>query len=293
MKKKRLYFLLYITFIVVLGFPEFIPESRADVVMISSGGVGNFLPEENSNLSMTNASVMFNIDAVYYRRNITLEFNGNYTIYNPGEIKNVILVAPFSTEFKNLETTCEIKVNNTPISFGFLDYNFTDSPWEEYLDWHYMGRRKFITINITFPANNSITIEYSFNAYIEVFENDDALEIFYDVGTSRAWNGTITERVEFKVYGKAPDSYSKYRKDSFEYNCTISDIEDGLSYVWEWKNEIINAGSVYISFSWYMGRIPFILVIILIYGGLAAFCIILLLLLLLWRKKKRVKQNFF
>ncbi|MFX1571101.1 MAG: hypothetical protein ACFFCV_22405 [Promethearchaeota archaeon] len=291
MKKSRFLIIIYIVSIIVISLPMKFKDSRADVIMLSSRGLGNFLPEENCNLIMTNASVMFNIDAVYYRRNITLEFNGNYTIYNPGEIKNVILVAPFSTEFKNLEATCEIKVNNTPISFGFLDYNFTDSPWEEYLDWHYMGRRKFITINTTFPTNDSITIQYSFDAYIEIFEHDDALEIFYDVGTSRAWNGTITERVEFKVYGKNPDSYSKYRKDSFEYNCTISDIEDGLSYVWEWKNEIINAGSVYIYYSYYnpWGRISFILIFILVYGGIAVLCITLLL---LRRRRKRIKQNF-
>ncbi|GAH57197.1 unnamed protein product, partial [marine sediment metagenome] len=59
--------------------------------------------------------------------------------------------------------------------------------------------------------NNSITIEYSFIAYIDTTTSIDILNIYYDVGTSRAWNGTISERVEFKVYGKLPDSYSSSR----------------------------------------------------------------------------------
>lgn len=292
MKKKRLYFLLYITFIVVLGFPEFIPESRADLIYVNRTGIGNFLPESDVPLKMTNASVVFNIDAVNYRKKINLNFSGNYTIYNPVEAKNLTLVAPFSTDFINLESSCVIKIENTTIPYYFLEYNFTLSPWEEYLDSRYIYGRKFIVINVTVPENDSKTIEYSFDAYIDGLDSYDAVDICYDVGTSRAWNGTITERVEFKVYGKRPDSYSAYRKDYFEYNCTISDIEDGYSYLWEWENEIINVNSVYIAYFWsnyWGGRIFFILIFILVYGSIAAVCISLLL---LRRKRKRIKRNF-
>ncbi|KKL63542.1 hypothetical protein LCGC14_2174060 [marine sediment metagenome] len=65
------------------------------------------------------------------------------------------------------------------------------------------------------------------------------------MGTSRAWNGPITERVEFKVYGKLPDSYSNY---SSEYNCSVSDNEDGISYAWEWENKVISVDRVYIKY---------------------------------------------
>jgi len=254
-----------------------INESKADILMVYRQGLGNFLPEENVLLMMTNANVIFNVDAVYYHRKININFNGNYTIYNPDEAINTTLVAPFSTDFKNLESSCVIKIENTAISYGFLEYNFTDSPWDEYLDWRYIGHRKFIIINTTFPENDSITIEFSFDAYIDIFEDYDGLDIFYDVGTSRAWNGTITERVEFKVYGNRPDSYSEYREDIFEYNCTIFDIEDGISYLWEWENEIINVDSVYISFSYYnpWGRlIPFILFPSLIAGFIISLVLI-------------------
>ena len=236
----------------MLGLPTYIRDSKADVVMTYGMGAGNLLPEENCSLIMTNASVIFNIDAERHLSRINIDFTGNYTIYNPSESMKVTLVAPFSSEFKNLESSCVIKIENTTVSYEFLEYNFTDSPWEEYLESRYfMQNRKFLIINATFPENDSITIEYSFDAHIDITSSFDILNIFYDVGTSRAWNGTITERVEFRVYGKRPDSYSSYRKDRFEYNCTISDIEDGKSYVWEWENEIINVNSVYISYSYY------------------------------------------
>ena len=275
MKKLRLFVIFCIILIIVLGLPTYIRDSKADIVNIYGTGAGNFLPKENCSLIMTNASVIFNVDAEEYLSRINIDFTGNYTIYNPNESMNVTLVAPFSLDFKNLESSCVIKIENTTVSYDFLEYNFTDSPWEEYLESQYfMQNRKFLIINATFPENDSITIEYSFDANIGISTSVGILNIFYDVGTSRAWNGTISERVEFKVYGKRPDSYSSYRKDHFEYNCTISDIEDGKSYAWEWENEIINVNSVYISYSYYNPWAR--LVFYLFYPSLFALVIILL-----------------
>ena len=275
MKKYRLFIIIYIILIVILGLPTYIRDSKADLVWVYGMGAGNFLPEENSTLVMTDASVIFNVDAEGYQNRINIDFTGNYTIYNPSESMNITLVAPFSPDFKNLESSCVIKIENTTVSYDFIEFNFTDSPWEEYLESRYfMQNRKFLIINATFPENDSITIEYSFDAYIDITSSFDILNIYYDVGTSRAWNGTISERVDFKVYGKRPDSYSSYRKDHFEYNCTISDIEGGKSYAWEWEDEIINVNSVYISYSYYnpWGKIVFYL----FFPSLFALVIILL-----------------
>jgi len=256
LKKCRLFIIVYIILIVILGFPTYIRDSKADLINVYGTGAGNFLPKENCSLVMTNASVIFNVDAEEYLSRINIDFTGNYTIYNPSESMNVTLVAPFSLDFRNLESSCVIKIDNTTVSYDLIEYNFTDSP-----------------INATFPENDSITIEYSFDANIGISSSVGILNIYYDVGTSRAWNGTISERVEFKVYGKRPDSYSSYRKDHIEYNCTISDIEDGKSYAWEWENEIINVNSVYISYSYYnpWGKIAFYL----FYPSLFALIIIL------------------
>ena len=273
-----------------LSFPINIRDSKADVINVYATGAGNFLPEENISLIMTNASVLFNIDAVAYRSRINIDFQGNYTIYNPNKSQNVTLAAPFSPDFENLESSSVIRIANTTISHSYFEYNTTLSPWEEYLDWHYYGGRKFLIINVTFPENDTITIEYSFDAYLDIYESYDGLEIFYDVGTSRAWNGTTSERVEFKVYGKRPDSYSVYRKDYFEYNCTISEIEDYTSYTWEWENEIINVNCVYISFSYYnpWGRLlPFILFPSLI-GG-----VIISMLIVRRRANRKAKRELY
>jgi len=241
---------------VVLTVPKYIDNSKADLISVYTTFAGNFLPVENCSLIMTNANVIFNIDYPVLHNTIDLNFNGNYTIYNPNESLNMTLVVPFSPDFKNLESTCLIKIGGTVAPFSFVEYNLYESPWEQYLTHPYgmSGRRKFIVINATFPENDSIDIEFSFNAYIANPSSRDELIIFYDVGTSRAWNGTITEYVEFRVYGTLPDSYLKYNPDWINYNCTVTNIENGKSYAWEWENEFIIIDCVYILYRYYYHR---------------------------------------
>jgi hypothetical protein len=278
----------------MLSFPILIRKSKADVIPVDYAGAGNFLPEIEVPFIMTNASVIFNIDAHAYHSRFDVNFEGNYTIFNPNVSETVLLAAPFSSEFKDLESSCLIRIDNNTISYSFIEYtweNFSGSPWEQYVSGYYRSPRKFIIINVTFPENDSITIEYSFNAYIDNPANNGNFEIFYDVGTSRAWNGSITEQVEFKVYGKQPDSYSGKRKDGFDYNFTISDIEDGMSYVWQWENEIIIVDTIYISYSYFNPWFNFLgrLVPFLIIGG---FFLLLIILLYINHKRKKTKRDF-
>lgn len=245
----------------MLFLTKVIPDSKADIISVKHTGTGNLFPAENSSLIMTNASVIFDIYYSEQYNQIFTRFKGNYTIYNPGVSQNITLAAPFSSEFTNLEATCVIKADNDSKPFIFFRYHWSD-PWAQYLDSVDLGMtdiRNFILTNITFPENSSVKIEYSFDAYIIQPDSDGYLRIYYDVGTSRAWNGSITERVEFKTHGKLPDSYSKNIPDMYNYSCTISNFSNGRSYVWEWVNETIMINNVYISYSYpyvyFWGRI--------------------------------------
>ena len=148
-----------------------------------------------------------------------------------------------------------IKINNPIKPFKFIQHHWSD-PWDDYLDSVGLGmsnRRNFILTNVTFPENSSVKIEYGFDAYIDQPNSDDRLTIYCDVGTSRAWNGTITESVEFKTYGKLPDSYSSMPQN-YNYSCTVSNFSNGRSYCWDWVNETIMADSVYISYLYPFNR---------------------------------------
>ncbi len=150
--------------------------------------------------------------------------------------------------------------------------------------------RNFILTNISVPENSSVKIEYSFDAYITHTDMDGDLYIYYDVGTSRAWNGTISERVEFKTYGKLPNSYSMMQNQPifYNYSCTISNFTNGRSYAWEWIDEIIMIDSVYISYRYnypyLLGRLALPIFFGSVFGGVI---IIEIIIQLRKRRKKR------
>lgn len=271
---------------------KFVPESKTDVVPINITGTGNLFPEEDCSLIMTNANVIFDINNLVSSNKIDVNFNGNYTIYNPNESRNVTIAAPFSLEFENIEANCIIKVETNVVPFSFVHLHWSD-PWIEYLDSVGLGmsdKRNFILTNITFPENSSVKIEYSFNAYITHTDIDGELTIYYDVGTSRAWNGSINERVEFKTYGKLPDSYSLYGPSLNNYNCTVSNFSNGRIYTWEWVDEIIIIDSVYISYHYNYPYFWLRMTPIIIFGSVFGIVIIIgVITKLVNKKKKRIR----
>ncbi|MFX0167542.1 MAG: hypothetical protein ACFE9V_19630, partial [Candidatus Hodarchaeota archaeon] len=120
MHKNRLFFIVYIISIIVLSFSIHIRESKADVLPVDYAGAGSFLPEVNVPFNMTNASVVFTIGAHAYRSRFDITFEGNYTIYNPTESTVLTLAAPFSSEFKDLELSCVIKIDTNLIPFQII-----------------------------------------------------------------------------------------------------------------------------------------------------------------------------
>ncbi len=250
MRRSRSNIYFYTILIVILLFPKYISNSKADIVPVDYRGTACFVPVENTHLIMTNANVVIDVNYRESSNKIYLHFNGNYTIYNPNVSQFITLGAPFSADFKNIEDNCVIKVKENEIPFEVTEQDINDIPWDQYYDFYFNRpfERKFLVINVSIPANDSLSIEYIFDSYIANPNYRQAIDIYYDVGTSRAWNGPISERVEFKVVGKQPNYYSDYRENRFEYNCTISNIENGKSYVWEWVNETINVNGVYISY---------------------------------------------
>lgn len=268
MRVIRFKYYFCLSLIIFLTFPTYIRSSRADVLAVQYQGMGNFLPIENCSLIMTNASATFNLRYPKTFSGIVLNFKGNYTIYNPDSSLNMTLVAPFSPNFEDLESTCIIRIGENHTPFDVLENDINDNPWQEYLytylDWRFPTSRNFVMFNVSIPENESIIVEVIFDTIISKPFSNDVFTIFYDVGTSRAWNGTITERVEFIVDGMLPDSYSDYKEDEFEYNCTVLDMTNGTSYSWEWEDERIMVNSVHISYNYpnrsIIGRMtPFII----------------------------------
>ena len=165
MRRNRFNIYFYTFLIVVLLLPKYISSSKADIVQIDYRGTAGFVPVENNQLIMTNANVIIDVNYRESSNKIYLHFNGNYTIYNPNIPQFITLGAPFSPDFKNLEDTCVIKVNENTIPFTITEQDIYDPPWDQYHDYYYeeyglYSNRKFIVINISIPANDSLDIGY-------------------------------------------------------------------------------------------------------------------------------------
>jgi hypothetical protein len=201
---------------------------------------------------MTNASVIVDIDATNLMNNINFSFRGNYTISNPSEEMNVTIATPFSRMDIGPNSLCNIKLNGSIIPYNIIDFDYSGSDlWDAYFD--YLSYDLMLLIcDITIPENTSIILEYAFDAKLTTnLNNLHELWIFYIVGTSRAWEGKITESVEFKVHGKTPDEF-------YNHSCKLLEQSNGTSYLWEWENEIIYDDAVFIIYYGNYSSDPFI-----------------------------------
>ncbi|MFX1387739.1 MAG: hypothetical protein ACFE9M_11030 [Promethearchaeota archaeon] len=225
---------------IVKGNPIAIPIYRY------SGGL---LPQENVSLSLISANVIIDADTSNLRYLGGISFEGNYTVFNPENDLNITIAAPFSIY---PEYNLSVSVNGTFVPSDILYYDELESQlWEDYIDnipWGNILPRYWVLCNISIPENKTVEIHYKFNNPKPTYPSDlTSLDILYDVGTARLWNGTITEKVEIRVHGRAPN---------YIYNeqlCNVSDILDGKSHTWEWLDETIEINLVGIHY-YYDGR---------------------------------------
>jgi len=234
---------------------DFVKSNFAPV----STGLGGILPKENLTLSLVNAEVLFEINALNFPNYLRWNFKSNYTIFNPDETINVSIAIPFdlSTPIYNYSLTID---NNPTLIYDVIFIDYANPPlseiWNKYIE-NIDDGRKFFLFNITIPANDSVLISFSCES-IEIsvkyiIKDYGYCEIIYDVGTARIWNGNITEKVEFEVYGRLPD-YCHHEED-----CIISDLNHvkipffsdycNKCFSWEWNNEIIEYDLVGIGYT--------------------------------------------
>ena len=240
MRRSRILFISFIfsTFLFFLNGE--ISYSEANPLWVYQAEFGGLIPKEDNSCSMPNASVLLEIFNPNPNNPFEEEFTGNYTLYNPNNFAlNLTIAAPFSSYLFGLSSNCTIKINGTVIPYDIIEFQYNETEtyiWEDY----FIYEKNLIVCNITIPMNKTIILEYKFETLI--FSEPprvkiDYLDFDYDIATAAAWNGTISEIVEFKVHGRQPDSYSDYN------NLLIIDISDGKRYIWEWINIVITPGT--------------------------------------------------
>jgi len=161
------------------------------------------------------------------------EFDGNYTIYNPDNTTQILLVAPFYCMDDYIFANISVEINEVEADF-MLDYTvFNDDTYsllEQHLNFTDIGRQ-LVLCNITFDGHSNTTVRYSYTSqeWITTYSY-----FIYDIGTATAWNCTTVETVEFRITGSQPDSYYPEIDAS---NPDIINIPDGKSYKWYFWTE--------------------------------------------------------
>lgn len=160
-------------------------KSTANPLPIDTPSLGGIVPKDDTSCSMTNASVIIDIDATNLMNAINFSFRGNYTIFNPNEAMNITIAAPFSLIDIGPDSQCNIKLNGSIIPYTTIDFDDVDSYlWDEY--FRYISYDLMLLIcNITIPGNTSIILEYEFDADMTTnLNNLYKLWIDYYVGTA-------------------------------------------------------------------------------------------------------------
>ena len=228
---------------------------NSDIIALLENPTGGILPNNNTHLQMVDANILMEIDVNYGENTFfDFSFDGNYTIYNSNETVEMLIGAPFCTiyfdDLEGIVDNLSIKVDGVSKEYdviAFFEYNYSLNPWSDYFELYDL--RYFALCNVTFNSFTNTTIRYSFDSNFNIWSKT-ALWISYDVGTSRAWEGVTTEQVEFKVTGQQPDSFSN-ESLSPTTKFTLSDIENGKSYLWQWESVVIEENAVGISYAFY------------------------------------------
>lgn len=211
--------------------------------------IADIFTRTNTTVCLININTIITINATDFYNEIGINFDGNYTLFNPENTTNLALILPFSLCIDIQNSTFGVFVNETQIHFEVLsntEENLTNT--EVNLDFLY----KFplhcpitlITSNLTLLENTTYIINYQFSGSIpKPLGLQNLFYMAYYLETARVWKGNLTQRVEFKLFGKLP-IYS----GGIDMDRQISDIPGGQSVLYEWnkgKVDTIYVGIIY------------------------------------------------
>ncbi|MHA1219769.1 MAG: hypothetical protein ACTSSN_02885 [Candidatus Heimdallarchaeaceae archaeon] len=253
---KRIKLSVFLISVILIGFFVGIGNNSltsANPLSVMEEAAGGIIPGNDTFMQLVEANVVMEIDESFGENgSFAISFDGNYTIFNPNETTSMLIGAPFLTTYEGLTESLEIEVEGIEVDYYILYYEYSNSsgnPWMIYFGLHIVYERYFAICNVTFEGHSNTTIRYSFDSIANV-GNYDVLCVLYDVETARGWHNVTTENVEFRVKGQQPDYYYN-NTNAGVTSITITDIENGKSYLWTWEEKIIWDSWVYVEYMYY------------------------------------------
>ncbi len=293
MKKHRILISIIITFFLVFNFPIFSPNVVA-IAPRPDQFIGEIFPNSTIQLQLIHTYTLILFNATDFSHFLGIDYDANYTIYNPGNISTLTIIVPFSLALGIKDLVFEVHMNDTQIPYDLYDA----TPWNENkteIDVSFLPRWiniypiTLIRSNITFLENSTSVIRYRFIGSMSIpSEPEDLFYITYHLGSWQDWIGNTSGKIELRAYGKQP-IFSTSGSGDFTNNRRTIDINSGKSFSHEWHNIHAPLGNVGVKYYRSTPQIEFIMDIIrfqiLPFTGIAIIVIIVIV------RKKRNKRE--
>ena len=176
-------------FIIIFLLPNFIISIPKIIALppppIPDQFIGELLPNRTLSLNLLNSEVLMEINSNNYPDKIGINFNANYTFFNPESNSNISIALPLSLGIDVIKSNFNVKLNNTQISFEL--YNFTVETINnteldlEFVSWFSIHNPiTLIQCNLTNLESEIYTIRYKFIGSINnPFNSRNILYIIY------------------------------------------------------------------------------------------------------------------
>ncbi len=206
--------------------------------------ISEIFPNSTLPLQLSNTNTIINFNATDFPKSIDINFNANYTIFNPENTTMIPIILPFSLETNITDFNFEAYTNDTQIPYEI----FSVSPWNENIIAFNISLAWFIELhpirliicNVTLPKNSTTVIMYHISGSItNPLGSREVFYLAYHLRTSQEWIGNTTGKIEFRAYGKEPIFNTKNRNPSDSFP-TYADIDGGKSFAYDWYNVQLN-----------------------------------------------------
>ncbi len=251
--------------------------------------IADIFSSTNTTVRLININTMITMDATDFYNKIGINFDGNYTLFNPENTTNLTLILPFSLCMDFQNSTFEVSVNDTQIPFEVLS-NTEENLTSTGINLDFLSRFvvhcpiTLITSNLTLLENNTYIINYQFSGSIpKPLDLQNLFYMAYYLETARVWKGNLTQRVEFKLFGKIP-IYGI--AGEYDGDWQILDIQGGQSVLLEWNKGKVD--TIYVGIRYYGSTSEdiFEIVTMVVLNGLAYIAIISGVVIWLKRRKR-------
>jgi len=260
------------------------------VIAITDAMCGNFFPINETDIQMIDANVEYIIDSTDIKNQINVHYKGSYVFNSSTAAQNLVIAVPFTNFFDVEEESIQFKMNGLDQNYTLVKLGYEEaSNMSEGTGIDYYYFKTLIYAEVFFEQSSNNTLDLSFDSTV-VSGQITYVQIEYVVGTSRMWANETSEVVKFIVNGEQPESYLFKETSSFQ-TCSISEIDEGKQYIWEWNNERIQVDAVWISFKINHFSIDFDNPFVLITLVVVIFVLLILSFLLLKRVIKRRRKK--